>query len=64
MPPTRRKTISTEDKNRLYQCHMRGEGYYVLAEQLGIMRATAYNIIRRCMENNGVVAKLHMAESI
>ena len=34
-----------------------GEDYYVLAEQLGIMRATAYNIIRRCMENNGVVAQ-------
>ena len=50
--------VSVADKERLYQAHMRGDDYVRLAEILGINRTTAYHIIRRGNQREGVVALL------
>ena len=47
--------ISRQDKERLYQAHLRGDDYVELANQLGIKRQTAWGIVRRAVENNGEV---------
>ena len=48
--------VSVADKERLYQAHVRGDDYVRLAEILGINRTTAYHIIRRGNQRDGVVA--------
>lgn len=52
----RYQRISVVDKQRLVDAHKRGEDYVALARQLGIKRPTAYAIIRRAQDNDGVVA--------
>ena len=52
----RYQKISVLDKQRLVDAHNRGEDYVALARQLDIKRSTAYAIIRRAEENDGVVA--------
>lgn len=52
----RYQKISVLDKQRLVDAHNRGEDYVALARQLDIKRTTAYAIIRRAEENDGVVA--------
>ena len=48
--------VSVADKERLYQAHVRGDDYVRLAEILEINRTTAYHIIRRGNQREGVVA--------
>ena len=48
--------ISTDDKARIFQPYTRGEDYLQLARQINAKRTTAYQIIRRAMTNEGVVA--------
>ena len=49
--------IAIEDKQRLIDCHRRGEDYIELARNLGINRKTAYSIIAR-FNATGVVARV------
>lgn len=53
----RYQRISIEDKQRLVNAHNRGEDYIQLARQLNIKPTTAYAIIRRSIDNNGIVAR-------
>ena len=48
--------VSVADKERLYQALVRGDDYVRLAEILGMNRTTAYHIIRRGNQREGVVA--------
>ena len=48
--------ISTDDKARSFQAYTRGEDYLQLARQINVKRTTAYQIIRRALANEGVVA--------
>ena len=48
--------ISTDDKARIFQAYTRGEDYLQLARQINVKRTTAYQIIRRALANEGVVA--------
>ena len=56
MPPVYSK-VSQADKERLYQLYQNGDDYLHLARLLGVKRTTAYHIVRRAVENDGVVAK-------
>ena len=47
--------VENVDKQRIYDCFLRGEDYVPLAQQLGIKQSTAYAIIRRAERNDGVV---------
>lgn len=51
-----RARISIADKQRLVDAHERGEDYLDLARQLGIHRGTAWAIVRRAADRDGVVA--------
>ncbi len=50
-----RARIAVVDKERLLLAHQRGDDYFLLADNLGIKRRTAYAIIRRAEGRNGVV---------
>ena len=47
-----RQVIHAEDKKRLARAYRNLEDYLVLAEQLGIKRASARSIVSRAMQND------------
>ena len=48
--------ISTDDKAHIFQAYTRGEDYLQLARQINVKRTAAYQIIRRVLANEDVVA--------
>ena len=48
--------ISTDDKAGIFQTYTRGKDYLQHARQINGKRTTAYQIIRRALTNEGVVA--------
>ena len=48
------KRISDIDKQRLFDCHSRGDDYINLAENLGVKRTTAISIVSRMQKRAGV----------
>lgn len=51
-----RARITVADKRRLVDAHERGDDYVDLARQLGIRRGTAWAIVRRADQRDGIVA--------
>jgi transposase len=51
-----RSSIATVDKERILLAFQRGQDYGTLAEQIGVKKDSAYRIIRRSLERNGVIA--------
>ena len=48
--------ISTDNSARIFQAYTRGEDYLELARQINVKCPTAYQVIRRALANEGVVA--------